>query len=706
MAKWTVFGFSAKSIEQDLRTLLGKHYVDAHADFESKNAMSATACLITGLELLSIDSNLGNFRIFRYDLRQYMRLDAAAVQAMNLVPNPRDGNQQYNLFAILNRCKTPMGSRKLQQWIKQPLVSLEAIERRHNIVEVFTTDTALLADVRKALQNTGDIERITKKLQRGKATLQDCVLLYNFAYKLPRLAELLQQYAGEQHTELLRSMFISRIDGMKADLDRYAGLITEVIDMNAIKEGEYMISPNFDDTLKDLDLARKDTKKKIQTRALAIKTSLGVDASCEYDKVYGWICRVTKKDEKVLDKKENKAKYNVLANVKSGIKFQDAVLKSLSDEMISLTAKYNDNAKDIIEKVMVIVRGYLTLFEGAQDLVAEIDVFGAFAELVNNAVRPYVRPIMHAPGTGNTVLKQCRHAILESNPEMKFIPNDCAMERGASSFIIITGPNMGGKSTYIRQVGLTVLMAQIGCFIPCDEGSEICIADAILARVGAGDSQLRGVSTFMSEMLETSTILKTATKDSLVIIDELGRGTSTYDGFGLAWAISEYLAGKIGCMCLFATHFHELTQLADEMPGVTNKHVSALVSPTEGLVLQYTLADGPSDQSFGIHVAKLASFPDSVIQIATQKAAELESFDETAKHSIIASSAMQVDDDAQIQEEAKADKFISAILSQFSDLPVDQMTPEETQAALQKIKQQIEASDIPLVKQLLANEMS
>lgn len=704
--------FDARSIDQDLRTLLGKHYVDAHADLELKHAMSATACILLGLELLSMDANLGNFRIFRYDLLQYMRLDAAAVQALNLVPNPRDGNQQYNLFALLNKCKTPMGARKLQQWIKQPLVSLEAIKRRHNMVEVFAEDTALLGEVRRGLQNTGDVERITKKLQRGKATLQDCVLLYNFADKLPRLKESLLKYSGggaNDHEALIKELFIDKIDESKDSFERYASLIAEVIDMKAIEEGEYMISASFDDVLRDLDLARKEVRKKIQSRGLATKTALGADVNCEYDKVYGWIFRVTKKDEKILDKKENKTKYTVVANVKSGIKFQDATLKSLSDEMAELTQSYNDNCKDIIKKVMEVVRGYLPLFEQAQELVSELDVFASFAEVVISSLKPYVRPLMHAPGTGDTKLLQCRHAILEANPEMKFIPNDCILERGKSSFIIITGPNMGGKSTYIRQVGLTVLMAQIGCFVPCDEGTEICISDAILARVGAGDSQLRGVSTFMAEMLETATILKTATKDSLVIIDELGRGTSTYDGFGLAWAISEYLAGKVGCMCLFATHFHELTQLAEEMQGVTNKHVSAVVSPDAGLVLQYTIADGPSDQSFGIHVAKLANFPDSVVQIATQKAAELESFDESAKRSSTASAssnAMQVDNPAgQIEEEAKADKFISAILHQFSDLPIDEMSPEEAQEALQKLKQQIDACDVPLVQQLLANDV-
>jgi DNA mismatch repair protein MSH2 len=697
--------FDSKSIEQDLRTLLGKHFVDAHAELELKQAMSATACIIAGLELLSQDANLGSFRISHYDLRQFMRLDAAAAQALNLIPNSREGNQQYNLFALLNRCKTPMGHRKLMLWIKQPLVSAEAIKCRHDIVEAFTTDVAMLADIRgTGLRGIGDIERITKKIQRRKSSLQDVILLYAFVQKLPQISGFLSRYCDDQHRGLLEELFIQKILAMQLNMTKFMSLVEQFVDLEAAEQGEYQINASFDESLGEIDAQKKKLKADMKKREYEVKVALKSPDhfALEYDKVHGWVYRVTKKEEKILETKENKTRFNILANVKSGIKFQDAHLKAHSDEYADLVQTYTESCKVVMEGLHQTLLSFVNMFELAHDLVAEIDVLASFAEVSHSALKPFVRPVMHEPGTGNTVLLQSRHPILESAPDIKFVPNDCKMVRGSSSFIIITGPNMGGKSTYIRQVGLIVLMAQIGCFVPCDEGTEICIADAILARIGAGDSQLRGVSTFMAEMLETATILKTATQHSLVIIDELGRGTSTYDGFGLAWAISEYLAGKIGCFCLFATHFHELTQLSEEMEGVKNHHVSAVVTPQDGLVLQYVIADGPSDQSFGIHVAKLAKFPDSVIQVATQKAAELESFDQSTRQLIggqASSNAMEVD-------ESQADAFISNILRQFSDLPIDSMSPAQIQEALDKIKQQVDASDIPLVKHLLAAELS
>jgi len=371
----------------------------------------------------------------------------------------------------------------------------------------------------------------------------------------------------------------------------------------------------------------------------------------------------------------------------------------LSSEYSELNKQYEEQSRELVKEIMKIAASYMPVLEESHNLIAEIDVLSTLAHVTFSAPFPYVKPIVSAMGEGELILKQARHPILEWQPDTTFIPNEAVLRKGESSFQIITGPNMGGKSTFIRSVGVIVLLAQIGCYVPCTEAT-VPVCDAILARVGASDSQLRGVSTFMAEMLETANILNTATENSLIIIDELGRGTSTYDGFGLAWAISEWICQHIKAFCFFATHFHELTQLQEELSCVKNFHVAA--EPDEaghGLTLLYELQPGPSDQSFGIHVAKIANFPEDVIEVAKAKAKELEAFD--TKNAL----KTQL-----LEEEAGEDTSVSEgkilmkeILQDFANQPLDTMSDEEIANIINAMKDRVSAAANPYIIGLLTS---
>lgn len=633
----TIGDFGTKDIEQDLTRLLrGELAAGILPQTDLKLAMGSAAALIKYLGVLSDPSNFGQYQLYQHDLSQYMKLDASALKALNLMPGPRDGSKNMSLYGLLDHCKTPVGKRLLAQWLKQPLMSLEEIEKRQQLVEAFMMDTELRQAMQDPhLRGVPDLYRLAKRFQRKQANLEDVVRAYQMAIRIPGFIGTLEGIMDEQYKDPLDAEYTSKLIEYSNSLDKLQEMVETTVDIDALDNHEYKIKPEFDESLRilarKLEKLEKDMQSELRSVADDLNQEIDKKLFLENHRVHGHVFRLTRNEAGCI---RNKKQYPEAATQKNGVYFATNALLNMRREHQQLTENYNRTQSGLVSEVVNVAASYCPIFEKLAGVLAHLDVIVSFAHVSIHAPTSYVRPKMHPRGEGNTILKETRHPCMEMQDDIQFITNDVSLVRGSSEFLIITGPNMGGKSTYIRQIGVIALMAQVGCFVPCSE-AELTLFDSILARVGASDSQLKGVSTFMAEMLETANILKSATSESLIIIDELGRGTSTYDGFGLAWAISEHIVKEIGCFSMFATHFHELTALVEEYPQVQNLHVVAHIGDDGGrdkreVTLLYKVDEGVCDQSFGIHVAELVRFPEKVVNMAKRKADELEDF--STKH--------------------------------------------------------------------------
>lgn len=702
--------FRTDDVEDDLkRVLKSGDNVQAH-----RNVLDlplAVQCLHAVMKFADISNdtqNHGRCELELFDSGAHVRLDAAALKALNVFPSSgagggdrsfgetangrKGGSGGFSLYNLLNRCTSPMGKRVLYRWLKQPLVSVEKISERHDVVETFSEESALRDSLRNAhLKSLPDVERLARKLEKKKTSLMDLCKLYQASSAIPHAVDCLERIPFSDETR--KALFVSKYilplkECMEEEkLGKFEALIEHAVDLNKIPD-EYVISAEFDDTLGLLEQQKKSTEEEInvvwQEAAEDLTMERDKQLKLEKNNQHGYFFRLTKKDETMARSKLSKsAQFQILEAKKDGSKFTNKKLRALSQKRLDIDRTYEAKQKHLVQRVLDVAVSFVDIFLKASSVMAELDVLCAFAEVAQTAPTPYIRPQMTNADEKELVLLDSRHPLVETQDSCgEFVQNSCKMMKGESWFQIITGPNMGGKSTFIRQVGVNVLLAQVGSFVPCSK-AIIPVRDAIFCRIGAGDFQLRGVSTFMAEMLESASILRSATEKSLVIIDELGRGTSTYDGFGLAWGIAEHLANEVKAPCLFATHFHELTELKGDT-GVKNFHVSAKIDvASKKIAMLYALEEGACDQSFGIHCAEFSGFPAEALEDARKCAEELENGNISGNKE---NDRSDVDDADATYGRKRAMQF----LYDFKNIPLPQLAPSDVIERVKQLKTELE----------------
>jgi DNA mismatch repair protein MutS len=528
-----------------------------------------------------------------------MVLDMFTRVNLELTQTIRGNKKKGSLLHVLDKTSTAMGGRLLRKYVEEPLVNKKRIEKRLNVIEEIKDDFMLREDLNEILKNVYDIERICGKIAFEKVTPKEMIHLKNSIEKLPNLKDTINSSSAT-----ILNKYIGEMD----NLDDIYNLIQEAIKEEpsiTIKDGN-IIKSDFNDELKDLrDISKNGAFmiKEIENRE---KERTGVKSlKISFNKVFGYYIEITKANLNTAKIDETYIRKQTLSNAE---RFITPELKEIEDKILNAEEKIKNLEYEIFVNIRNTIYENINRIQKTAKIIANIDVFVSFATVayMNN----YVKPIINEKNKLD--IKNGRHPVVENLVgEENFVPNDTYLNVGENIINIITGPNMAGKSTYMRQSAVISLMAHIGSFVPA-EYANIPILDRIFTRVGASDDLSQGQSTFMVEMSEVSHILKNATDKSLVILDEIGRGTSTYDGISLAWSIVEYIQKNIKCKTLFATHYHELTDLDQEFNDVKNYSI-AVKEENENIIFLRKIIPQGADKSYGIYVAKLAKLPDEVI---------------------------------------------------------------------------------------------
>ena len=563
-------------------------------------------------------------RLAFYEVADTLVLDAATLKHLEILePLHREAAKPGTLYAALNRTSTPMGARRLRDWLSQPLSSVEAIRRRQEALCQFIHNSPALDRFRESLQEVRDLERTISRLSIGSGNARDLVQLRSALGRLPLLRGLIadvQSGVDPIAPTLSEEIFddaepdglpplLSELGGELHELPEVTDLISRAIVDDppmALKDGG-IIRKGFDPALDELRSGATEGKDWIAQLQKGESEKTGITSlKVRFNSVFGYFIEVTKTN---LDKvPEHYTRKQTLANAE---RFITPELKEMEGKILGSEERSQKLEYELFQRVREQVLQSLRQIQKIASALAKLDVLAGFAEVAR--LRGYVCPEVRDEGI--LQIDEGRHPVLEQSMVGEpFVPNDTQLESDSQQIAVITGPNMAGKSTYIRQVALLALLAHTGSFLPAKH-ARVDLVDRIFTRIGASDDLSRGQSTFMVEMTETANILNNATDRSLVVLDEVGRGTSTFDGLSLAWSIVEHLHNQVGAKTLFATHYHELTELADRLPRLRNFNV-AVREWNEQIVFLHKIAEGGADKSYGIHVARLAGVPKPVIERA------------------------------------------------------------------------------------------
>ena len=609
-------------------------------------------------------------KIIIYSVSKYMSLDINARRNLEITEKLRDKSKKGTLLWVLDKTSTSMGGRLLRRWLNDPLIDVKEINKRLGAVEELKNDIILRGDIIDNLKKVYDIERLAGKMAYGNATPRDMITLKNSLMKLPEIKSILSGVKSEYLTEIC-----SNIDELQDIFKLIDRSIVDDPPMNT-KDGGY-IKLGFNEEIDTLKDATQNGKTWLMKLEADEKEKTGIKSlKVGFNKVFGYYIEVTNMYKNMVP--DNYIRKQTLTN---GERYITEELKNMENQILGAEEKVIKLELEAFKSIREEISKNIKRLQRTAEAISTLDVLSSFARVAEDM--NYCKPTINKNGVID--IKDGRHPVIEKMlGSGEFIPNDTYLDENLNRLSIITGPNMAGKSTYMRQVALITLMAQVGSFVPASSAT-IGVVDKIFTRVGASDDLSMGQSTFMVEMMEVATILKDATQNSLVILDEIGRGTSTYDGLSIAWAVAEYIAdkNKCGAKTLFATHYHEMTTLEEEGNGIKNYSI-AVKEKGEDIIFLRKIVQGGTDESYGVHVAKLAGVPKDVTKRANEILKSLE------RKSILKDKP-QTKSEKQKQE-GQFDMFnykLAEIAHELDMVNLNELTPIDALNTLVKIKEKM-----------------